>query len=253
MDVLTPEALRDYARNERRVVIFDLETTGLHADADIIEIGAYDYATDTSWSALAKPQRYRARDTEKITGISDDMVEHAPSLAEVLEEFDKRYNIRETIFVAHNGRRFDVPRINNALEREGFGSELRVSMERFADSLNVAHHVIPWQDITSHSLTSLINHYGITGSQEHRAGSDCEFNAKVLDALLVGANESGRPITDIQYMIECSRYATRPTGAQKRAREILKMVNGLEDAGVDVDDPRYRSAKDVYDKICKEL
>ncbi len=94
------------------VVVFDLETTGLSPEKDaVVEIGAVRIVNgrvDESlrYETLVKPTN-AAGDvvripwyTERIHGISDEMVRHAPTIGEVLPEFLEFVN--GSAVVAHN-------------------------------------------------------------------------------------------------------------------------------------------------------
>lgn len=98
--------------NAVNVVVFDLETTGLSPEKDgIVEIGAVrivDGKVDETlrYETLVKPTN-AAGDviripwyTERIHGISDEMVRDAPTIAEVLPEFLEFVN--GSAVVAHN-------------------------------------------------------------------------------------------------------------------------------------------------------
>lgn len=94
------------------VVVFDLETTGLSPEKDaVVEIGAVRIVNgrvDESlrYETLVKPTN-AAGDvvripwyTERIHGISDEMVRDAPTIAEVMPEFIEF--VSGSAVVAHN-------------------------------------------------------------------------------------------------------------------------------------------------------
>lgn len=72
-------------------VVFDLETTGFSAiNNEIVEIGAWkvkDSVVVSKFSTLVKPLGYFGRDTQKLTGITLDMLEDACTLDEILPSF----------------------------------------------------------------------------------------------------------------------------------------------------------------------
>ena len=94
------------------VVVFDLETTGLSPERDaVVEIGAVRVvdgrvAEEQKYETLVRPTGaggermlipWRA---EQVHGISNEMVERAPTLAEVLPEFLEF--VGDSAVVAHN-------------------------------------------------------------------------------------------------------------------------------------------------------
>ncbi len=69
----------------------DLETTGLEAKREkIIEIGAIRVVdgreTDT-YHSMVNPWRSLEERITELTGITDEMVEHAPDIGDIIEEF----------------------------------------------------------------------------------------------------------------------------------------------------------------------
>jgi hypothetical protein len=78
-----------YARRaltEARAVILDTETTGLDRP-DVVEIGAVDAATGQELlSTLVKPTKPVEDEARWVHGIRDDVLDDAPTLAQVLPE-----------------------------------------------------------------------------------------------------------------------------------------------------------------------
>ena len=89
---------------EDTFVVFDLETTGVSADADqIIEIGAVKIVGGEivdRYSTFVNPQIPIPFEIEKLTGISDPMVMDAPTIDAVLPEFLEFCG--DSVLVAHN-------------------------------------------------------------------------------------------------------------------------------------------------------
>lgn len=83
-----------------KYVVIDVETTGLKASKDeIIELSAVkyiDYEPVEYFSTLIKPKKEIPDEITKINSITNDMVENAPLLDEVITDFDefvKGFNI----------------------------------------------------------------------------------------------------------------------------------------------------------------
>jgi hypothetical protein len=75
------------------VVALDIETTGLdpHRDA-IIEIGAVFFDGENEvkrWQSLINPQRLIPKLITQLTGITNKMVQDAPHIEEVIQEFSE--------------------------------------------------------------------------------------------------------------------------------------------------------------------
>ena len=71
-------------------MVLDLETTGLNPRTDkIIEIGALlveDGEILDTFSTFVSPGRKLLPQTTEITGITDEMLEHAPVFADIAEK-----------------------------------------------------------------------------------------------------------------------------------------------------------------------
>lgn len=105
---------------EETFCIVDIESTGCIKSGQILEIGAVkikNLQEIARFNTLIKVDEIPENITE-LTGISLDMVENAPSLAKVLNDF--RLFLKDSIFVAHNVR-FDYGFISKALNECGFG------------------------------------------------------------------------------------------------------------------------------------
>lgn len=94
------------------VVVFDLETTGLSPERDgIVEIGAVRVVNGKieetlKYETLVKPTNHSGEvmlipwQAQRVHGISNEMVRHAPTIAEVLPEFIEF--VAGDAVVAHN-------------------------------------------------------------------------------------------------------------------------------------------------------
>lgn len=248
---LTPETLRQYARDVQPVHVIDVETTGLQKDCDIIEFGLYSFADDTSWGTLVQPTKYSANATAHVTGITDDDLCDAPTITDALDELHSRVDFDNGILIAHNGFAFDYPRINNAFVANDRGQHL-LTNSQCIDTLNLARLVVPWHVTTSHSLDSLIQFFKIEGVQEHRAASDCEFTARILDHLLVMHAHNGATIRDIQHLIDISQHRYKPTAVEKKARALLKSLQSARSSET-ATPTIVSSLENAYQQVCSRI
>lgn len=112
---------------------FDTETTGFDTTYDhIIELAAVRYRDGQeveAWSSLIKPPEPIPEVITLLTGISNEMVADAPSIAEALPAFVRF--IGEDILIGHNIG-FDINFINHA------GYEIT---NRFVNTLRLSHKV----------------------------------------------------------------------------------------------------------------
>src|SRR6185295_210382 len=102
------------------IAFVDLETTGSTATRDrVTEIGIVRVADGEfldEWSTLVNPECSIPEDIRVLTGITNEMVRHAPTFAELRREVLER--LEGHVFVAHNAR-FDYGFIKQELRRDG--------------------------------------------------------------------------------------------------------------------------------------
>jgi predicted DnaQ family exonuclease/DinG family helicase len=156
----------------RAFVALDLETTGLDANADaIIEIGAvrieHERVTET-FSTLVNPGRRIPLRVQQLTGIRDEDVAVAPSLAMVLPELRAFVGPDVSAVVAHNAS-FDL----------GFLRAAGVNFHRPAlDTFELAGILLPGQP--SYSLGELCRELAIPLDDAHRALDDATATAELF-------------------------------------------------------------------------
>lgn len=146
----------------------DLETTGATATADrITEIGIVevDEAGVREWSCLVNPETPISGFIERLTGISDAMVAHAPAFAEVAAEVMERLDGR--LFIAHNAR-FDYGFLKNEFKRAGHDFRATVLC-----TVKLSRKLFPQH--AKHNLDSLIARHELTVSSRHRALGDARL------------------------------------------------------------------------------
>lgn len=149
-------------------VVIDLETTGLSPSfCEIIELSGVRFRNNAlvdTFSSLIKPQAPIPELIQNLTGITDKMVETAPSLETILPQFLEF--IGDDIIVGHNVT-FDIRFLqyscNNILNVD-FNND-------YIDTLRLSRKYI--KDTENHKLSTLAQHFGITPEAAHRALADC--------------------------------------------------------------------------------
>jgi DNA polymerase-3 subunit epsilon len=104
---------------DQPLVLLDLETTGASAARDrIIEVGLVEIQDGraTEWSTLVNPERHIPAAIQAFTGITDEMVERAPSFPEIADGL--RARLEGKLFIAHNAR-FDYGFLRSEFRRAG--------------------------------------------------------------------------------------------------------------------------------------
>jgi len=160
-------------------IVVDLETTGLDPKRDeIIEIGAIhwqDGEVKAAFQSLVKPNRRIPADVQGRTEITDEEVQQAPRLEEVLPQFLDFLAGRR--LVGHNVR-FDIKFLQAACDEQGY--DLPTTVEGL-DTLLAARVLLPSQ--RGHKLNDLAKVAMSEPFRPHRALADATATAHVLTLL----------------------------------------------------------------------
>ena len=156
----------------KEIIGFDTETTGFHNSDRIIEIGAAGFKYDgcdleyIEFDQFIDPERSIPEEITKITGITDDMVNHAKCDIEVYPQFAE-FIKDATMLVGHNVQ-FDRRMLFNNFARVGLS--LDNFDERLLCTLVKAKRIgLSLPDL---KLSTLAEHFGYTNEHAHRAKDD---------------------------------------------------------------------------------
>lgn len=163
-------------------VVFDLETTGLHANEgdSIIEIGAVkmkDGKIIDTYDKLIDPLKPLSEEIISITGITNEMVSGKPNEEDTVKDFISW--IGDLPVVAHNAK-FDMSFINMAY--------LKYDLGRFnntvIDTLGLSRYLE--SNERYHNLATLVIRYNIPWDENkhHRANYDAEGTALIFYKML---------------------------------------------------------------------
>ncbi len=168
-------------------VVLDVETTGLNAKRDVlIEVAAItlrDADILDEFSSLVNPNREVPPFITQLTGISQEMVDDAPSMFTLRSRL--RQVIGDHVLVGHNVG-FDLSFLNE--ERLGLGNH-RI------DTVTLASILFP--DAGRFGLESLATYLNLPmadGGQNHRAMDDTELTVELFLALKEKALQMDRQI-----------------------------------------------------------
>ncbi|HJV15823.1 MAG TPA: PolC-type DNA polymerase III [Bacillales bacterium] len=171
---------------EDTYVVFDVETTGLSAVYDtIIELAAVkikDGEIIDRFESFANPHHRLSATTINLTGITDDMVQNAPEVAEVLERFSVW--AKNDVLVAHNAS-FDMGFLNVGYKKMG----LEKAKNPVIDTLELGRFLYP--EMKNHRLNTLAKKFDIELTQHHRAIYDAEATGYLLMKMLKDAISKG--------------------------------------------------------------
>ena len=158
--------------------VVDIETTGGHAVGNrVIEIAIFRFDGEKivgRYQTLINPEERLPGYITSLTGITDDMVECAPTFKEIADEIAEA--LEGCIFVAHNvnfdytflkkefqllGKKFDYPKLC---------------------TVRLSRTILPGHP--SYSLGNLCGQLGIEVRGRHRAEGDAEATVKLMKMLL---------------------------------------------------------------------
>ncbi|MGA0245200.1 MAG: exonuclease domain-containing protein [Schleiferiaceae bacterium] len=163
-----------------KFVVVDIETTGGRPSGnDITEIGIVHVQNKKivhQWSSLVKPDSSIPNNIQALTGISDEMVEHAPKFQSLIPLLQKQ--LEGDVFVAHSVN-FDYSFIERAFRE----CEVAWRMDKLC-TIKYARKVFP--EIGRYSLANLARELQVSNNNPHRALSDALCAAEVLIHCLHG-------------------------------------------------------------------
>ncbi len=150
-------------------VLLDLETTGGNPlTSRITEIAAVRFEQGVEvkrWSSLVNPDCRIPFFIQKLTGISDALVEDAPSFERVSDELLALLD--GAVLVAHNAR-FDHGFLLHEFARVGVSLNVKTLC-----SVRLSRKLYPQH--RSHSLDSIMQRHGLTTLSRHRAMGDVDL------------------------------------------------------------------------------
>ncbi len=153
-------------------VVFDLETTGLVPGTDrIIEISGIKVLGDNvseEFSTLVNPGIRIPYAATRVNGITDKMVQDAPSIQEALTDFLEFAG--DLVLVGHNIHTFDT----NFVYDSALMDLDRKFQNDYVDTLYLSRSCLP--QLRQHKLSDIATHFGISTDGAHRALADCHMN-----------------------------------------------------------------------------
>ena len=163
-----------YAYENKRYVVFDVETTGFSATTDkITEIGAVKIENGKiveEFNQLINPGIPIPPRITEITGITSNMLKGKPTIEEVMPLF-LRF-CADCAIVAHNAR-FDMGFIKHNAEKQGLDCDLEV-----LDTLEIARRLFP--RLVNHKLDTVTRYLGVELLEHHRAADDAKATAHIF-------------------------------------------------------------------------
>jgi DNA polymerase-3 subunit epsilon len=177
-----------------RLAFVDVETTGSSpARERLTEVGIVrvDFDGDAvrvdEWASLVNPGVPIPADIQWLTGITNEMVRHAPPFADVAQTLFDR--LEGAIFVAHNAR-YDYGFIRAEFDRVGLPYSAKTLC-----TVRLSRYLYP--DRAPHTLDALIDRFNLEGEQRHRALGDARVLWRWLQKLA-----DRHPPAEIEYAVK---------------------------------------------------
>jgi DNA polymerase-3 subunit epsilon len=206
---LVPEAQGSPLLDEIAFAVVDVETTGMRAGAsdritEIAVVVVHGGRREVVFDSLVNPGRPIPPAICAITNITNEMVQRAPTFAEVADQVLAALAGR--VFVAHNAR-FDWGFISAEVRR---ARDLALDGPRLC-TVRLARRLV--KGVRSCGLDNLTQYFGFANPARHRAAGDALVTADLLDRLLRLAQEEGaRTLQDL------TAIATRRARRARRKR-----------------------------------
>jgi DNA polymerase III subunit epsilon len=150
-----------------KLVFIDLETSGPNPLFDrITEVGIVEVSDGKTshWSSLVNPEMPIPAFIQALTGISNAMVENAPTFPQIAKTLLER--LEGSLFIAHNAR-FDYGFLRNAFKDLGYSLRCDVLC-----TVKLSRKLFPEE--AKHNLDALIARHQLQPSGRHRALADAE-------------------------------------------------------------------------------
>lgn len=231
------------AFNEKRIVIFDTETTGLDIDLDdIIQIAAVELingiVTDNVFEVYLKTTR-SLDDSSKVHGITMDVLDkRGVTPVDGLKRFSEF--VKGDVVVGHNLLKFDMPILQSNLRRH---SICWISPVEIFDTLNLSRQLYP--KLKNHRLATLIAELGLKGENTHNALDDVLATKELAEQISIDslASRENRGIFIREYGDFISHFSRSFTPAWKTIQQANYDFMNLADLVARFFDFAVRSVK----------
>lgn len=194
--------------------VFDIETTGLSVQTcRIIEIGAVKVKGGEvleKFNTFVDPECEIPPNITKLTGITNEMVQGAPSESEAVGKFLEFSGSR--MLVAHNAS-FDISFILSASGRCGFDFK-----PVYLDTVSMSRYANP--ELKNHKLDTVAEYFGLGDFNHHRASDDAEMLALIFFKMIDKVQQEG--VETIEQMNEA--MSTGTSHSRQRPNHIILLV-----------------------------
>ncbi len=207
-------------------ISIDVETTGLNPKTDkIIEIGAVKVRRGEEvqvWQSLIRPGRSLPPAIRELTGITDQELEEAPPVREVMESL---LDFMEDYPLLGHSVLFDYSFLKKAAVNQGASFE-----KEGIDTLKIARKYLA--DLEHRSLGYLCGRYEIP-HKAHRALEDARATHLLYGRLCREFEKEGEEglFAPSPLRFEVKKEAPATPGQKERLRAMIRLCAGMEPRG----------------------
>ena len=174
-------------------LILDTETTGLDADAEVVELAVIDCAGTVLLDTLVRPSGPVPAEAAAIHGITDAMLADAPTWSEIHDRFCDLVEGRQVVIYS---REFDARVISQTARRYGLQAPKCFGLARDDSAVHCAMQAYAelhgeWSEEKGRyrwqKLSTAAQQQGVKVENAHRALGDCLMTLGVVRAMANGA------------------------------------------------------------------
>lgn len=131
LSVLTDEK----GRLQLDFICFDTETTGKETDAKIVQLASVQVkngrtSKEGTYNQLINPEMPIPEEAIAVHGITDDMVENAPTILNILKDFLANHMKKSNGIISAYNAKFDINLLNNAIREHNISNLAASEQER---------------------------------------------------------------------------------------------------------------------------
>ncbi|WP_268893072.1 ATP-dependent DNA helicase DinG [Paenibacillus lutrae] len=247
-----------------KFAVLDFETTGTGPADELIQVGLViidDMEVTDRYTSLVNPGVSIPSSITELTGITDEMVKHAPKLDEIMGEMYPF--LFDCVLVAHHAA-FDLGFLQRALRKTGYPD----FSGRVLDTIDMLRIMYP--SLPTYQLGMVAGAFGIAHERPHQADSDADVTAEIwirsvnrlfsLPLLTVQRLAHLLPAENSDlgwFLSETARYKEHQTPLDQDAHQYFRQFAlNVEDWG---DEPPVRDESDVlelspdFDEVYEEV
>ncbi|XP_070546713.1 DNA polymerase III PolC-type-like [Ptychodera flava] len=220
--ITTPTLESVPVENIEHVVLFDVETSGLGDDAEILQLSANTLNNSKHFDCYVLPENtYVSRQASQITGLSivdkngECILLYNGKQVDTLSQRDAMCNFLSflcelngpCLLVGHNAKAFDVKYLLKLITKLGLEAKFSGVIAGFGDTLPLFRSKYP--NLQSHSQPNLYKHFVNSEYAAHNALEDVIALQTLLDAAGVSVSDILNHSVSLKSMMNYQHFLQR--------------------------------------------